>query len=104
MQGLSWYSISANKFTPIFVPIPPPIDPALQWTNFQSIGGSEMLVGGAANTGRGNFAAIAVKEGRFYINRNIGGTWTGFQPVIGGGVTQPLLTPIIPPAIAAHGD
>ncbi|MEQ1762908.1 MAG: hypothetical protein ABL984_07180 [Pyrinomonadaceae bacterium] len=103
-QGLSWYSISANKFTPIFVPVPPPPDPQIAWTVFQSIGGSEMLVGGAANTGRNNFAALAVKEGQFFINRNISGNWTGFQPIIGQQPNQILRLPIIAPSIAAHGD
>lgn len=103
-QGVSSYSISANKYTPPFTPIPPPIDPPIAWTAFQSIGGTDMPVGGAAHTGRGNFAAIAVKEGKFYINRNISGVWTGFQPIVGGGITQALLTPVVRPAIVAYGD
>lgn len=104
MQGLSWYSISANKYTPMFMPIPPPPDPPVVWTSFQGIGGSEMLVGAAANTGRNNFAALGVKEGRFFINRNIGGTWTGFQSIIGQQPGQVLRLPIIAPSIAVHGD
>lgn len=103
MRGLSWYSIWGNRNPVRFTPIPPPIDPSIQWSGFESIGGSEMLVGGAAHAGRNNFSALALREGRFFVNRYLNGTWTGFQPVVGQRPEQILRLPIIPPAISSHG-
>jgi hypothetical protein len=103
MQGLKWHSIWASKHpNQLFTPPAPP-DPRLLWSAFEYIGGDEMIVGGAAHTGRNNFAAVAVRDGRFYINRSAGGHWTGFQPIIGQQPEQILRLPIFLPSIAAHG-
>ncbi len=103
MQGLSWHSIWASKHpNQWFVPPAPP-DPRLLWSAFESIGGDEMIVSGAAHTGINNFVAIAVRDGQLYVNRNAGGRWTGFQPIIGQSPEQILRSPIFLPAIAAHG-
>jgi len=103
MQGLKWHSIWASKHpNQLFVPPAPP-DPRLLWSAFEYIGGDEMLVGGAAQAGRNNFVAVAIRDGQFYINRNADGRWTGFQPIIGQYPEQILRSPIFLPAIAAHG-
>jgi hypothetical protein len=102
MQGLKWHSIWASKHpNQWFVPPAPP-DPRLLWSAFEYIGGDEMIVGGAVHSGRNNFVAVAVRDGRFYINRNAGGQWTGFQPMIGQHPDQILRLPIFLPAITAH--
>jgi hypothetical protein len=103
MQGLKWHSIWASKHPNQWFAPPAPPDPRLIWSGFEYIGGDEMFVGGAAHTGRNNFAAVAVRDGKFYINRNTGGRWTGFQPIIGQNPDQILRSPIFLPAIAAHG-
>jgi hypothetical protein len=104
MQGLRWHSIWANKHpNQLFAPPAPP-DPRLLWSPFEYIGGDEMVVGGAAHTGRNNFVAVSIRDGRFYINRNVDGRWTGFQPIIGQNPEQILRVPIFLPAVAAHGD
>ncbi|MEZ5427983.1 MAG: hypothetical protein R2747_17055 [Pyrinomonadaceae bacterium] len=102
MQGLRWYSSWGTAIQ--FQPFPPPRDPVLGWTNFQPIGGDEMIVGGSADTGPGNFAAIAVREGEFFINRNERGRWTGFRPVTGQKVEQIIRQPVFLPAITARSD
>ncbi len=104
MQGLKWHSNWASKHYNQWFPVPPPPDPRLYWSGFEYIGGDEMVVGGAAHTGRKNFAAVAIRDGQFYINRNSDGSWTGFQPVIGQQPDQILRLPIFLPAITAHGD
>jgi hypothetical protein len=82
---------------------PAPPDPRLLWSAFECIGGDEMIVGGAAHAGRNNFVAVGVFGGKLFINRNAGGHWTGFQPVIGQNPEQILRVPIFLPSIAAHG-
>jgi hypothetical protein len=103
MQGLRWHSIWASKHPNQLVVAPAPPDPRLRWSAFDYIGGDEMVVGGAAHTGRNNFIAVATFAGQLYINRNVGGRWTGFQPIIGQQSEQILRSPIFLPAIAAHG-
>jgi hypothetical protein len=83
--------------------VPAPREPRVLWSSFEYIGGDEMIVGSAANSGRKNFAALAIRDGRLYINRNDDGRWTGFQPVIGQAPQTIMRLPIIPPALAAHG-
>jgi hypothetical protein len=102
MQGLRWHSIWASKHPSQWVALPAPPDPMLLWSAFEYIGGDEMVVGGAAHTGRNNFVAVAVRDGQFYINRNANRHWTGFQPIIGQNPEQILRLPIFLPAIAAH--
>ena len=102
MQGLRWHS-SWAKAAP-FQPVPPPMDPVINWSMFEYIGGDEMIVGGTADTGRSNFSAVAVKEGKLYINRNQNGRWTGFQPIIGQQSAQVFLSPVFLPSIASHGE
>jgi hypothetical protein len=101
MQGLRWYSgwSYPARFQPINAR-----DPLIEWGNPEDIGGEEMVVGGAAQTGRQNFAAVAIKEGRLYINRNTNGRWSGFQQMIGQSSDQLILQPVVLPAIAAHGS
>jgi hypothetical protein len=103
MQGLRWFSISAGKHPWQFVTLPPPRDPRLLWSSFEYIGGDEMIVGGVANAGSKNFAAIAIYDGRIFINRYQDGRWTGFQPVIGQTSQMQLRLPVILPALAADG-
>ncbi|HKQ75074.1 MAG TPA: hypothetical protein VJ810_15365 [Blastocatellia bacterium] len=103
MQGLKWHSIWASRHPIQLITIPAPPDPRLLWSGFEYIGGDEMVVGGAAHTGRNSFVAVAVRDGQFYINRNADGRWTGFQPLIGQDPGQILHLPIFLPAIAAHG-
>ncbi|GEM_PF-2323738 len=101
MQGLRWHSSWA---TPELIQPAPPRDPLIRWSAFEYIGGDEMIVGGAAQTGRKNFVAVAIRAGQFYINRNIDGRWTGFQPIIGQYPEQIIKLPVILPAIATHGS
>lgn len=103
MQGLRWHSNWASKHPNQIFPAPPPPDPRLLWSGFEYVGGDEMLVGSAAHAGRKNFLAVAVRDGQFYLNRNIEGRWTGFQPLIGQTPEQILRSPIIRPAVASHG-
>ncbi len=63
-----------------------------------------MVVGGAANAGRKNYAAIAIRfDGRLFINRYQDDRWTGFQPIVGQTTNMLIPLPLILPAIAAHG-
>jgi hypothetical protein len=103
MQGLRWRSIWASRHPNQLVAPPAPPDPILLWSGFEYIGGDEMVVGGAAHTGRNNFVAVAISGGKFFINRNEGGRWTGFQPIIGQQPDQILPLPIFLPAVASHG-
>jgi hypothetical protein len=103
MQGLKWYSIWASKHPNQWITVPAPRDPRLLWSGFEYIGGDEMVVSGAAHSGNKNFAAVAIRDGRIYVNRNQDGRWTGFQSVIGQTPQMQLRLPIILPAIAAHG-
>ncbi len=103
MQGLQWRSIWASKHPNQLVTIPAPPDPRLLWSAFEYIGGDEMIVGGAAHSGRNNFIAIATRDGQFYINRNEEGRWTGFQIIIGQNPDRVLRSPVFLPAISAHG-
>jgi hypothetical protein len=103
-QGLQWYSAWASKHpNQLFAPPAPP-DPRLLWSSSEHIGGG-MIVGGAAHAGRNSFVALAVSDGQLYINRNVNGYWTGFQPVIGEHPAPAWIfrSPIFLPAIAAHG-
>lgn len=100
MQGLRWYNSWASAMP--FQPYPAPRDPVIKWSSFNYIGGDEMVVSGTAHSGRSNFAAIGVKEGKFYINRNENWNWTGFQPIIGQKPEQVIKTPIFLPAITSH--
>lgn len=104
MQGLKWHSKWATKHHNQLFPFPPPLDPRLQWSPYEYIGGDEMVVGGAANAGRNSFVAVAIRDGQFYINRNRDGTWRGFQPMIGQQPDQILRLPVIVPAIAGHAE
>jgi hypothetical protein len=104
MAGLQWYSAWASKHpNQLFAPPAPP-DPRLLWSSSEHIGGG-MIVGGAAHAGRNSFVALAVSDGQLYINRNVNGSWTGFQPVIGEHPAPAWIfrSPIFLPAIAAHG-
>jgi hypothetical protein len=104
MAGLQWYSAWASKHpNQLFAPPAPP-DPRLLWSASEHIGGG-MIVGGAAHAGRNSFVALAVSNGQLYINRNVNGHWTGFQPVIGEHPAPAWIfrSPIFLPAIAAHG-
>ena len=103
MQGLKWYSITSRSNPFQVITFPPRPDPAINWGGFEYIGGDEMIVSGAANTGRKNLAAVGIKEGHILVNRFVNGHWSGFQTVIGQPPEQLLLSPIILPAIAAHG-
>ena len=103
MQGLRWYSAWASRHPNQLVAIPGPRDPRLLWTTFDYIGGDEMVVSGTANAGRRNFAAIAIRGGRLFINRSQDGRWTGFQQVIGQTPEMIWPLPIFLPGVAAHG-
>jgi len=103
MQGLRWYSISASRHSNQFFPIPAPPDPRLLWSSFEYIGGDEMLVGNTAHSGSKNFAALAIRDGRIYINRNLNGCWTGFQPVIGQTTGTLFRLPVFLPNLSARG-
>ncbi|MEP7074548.1 MAG: hypothetical protein ABI878_01955 [Acidobacteriota bacterium] len=103
MQGLRWYSKASRASTFHIITFPPQPDPAMTWSGFEYIGGEEMVVSGAANTGRKNFAAVGIREGRVLVNRFVDGHWTGFQQVIGQKDEQIILTPTILPAISAMG-
>lgn len=103
-QNLSWYSSwsSLQTFQPIV--IPPLRDPLLAWSSFEYMGGTEMIVSGAAHTGRNNFAIVTIHfDGRVYINRNTNGRWTGFQPIVGQTPSMILTSPVILPSLATHG-
>ncbi|MEZ5424756.1 MAG: hypothetical protein R2747_00705 [Pyrinomonadaceae bacterium] len=102
MQGLRWYSSWADKA--IFQPYPAPRDPVIKWGGLKYIGGDEMVVGGAAHSGRDNFSAIAVRDGEYYINRNENGRWTDFRPIVGQRPDQIHRLPIFLPAIASHSE
>ena len=102
MGGLQWYSNWATASA--FQVFPPRRDPLIDWSGFQSIGGSEMVVGSAASSGRLNYAALAIHfSGRVYINRYENGRWTGFQSINGQTSDMLIPSPLIPPAITAHG-
>jgi hypothetical protein len=103
MAGLQWHSVWASKHPNQWTSVPGPPDPALLWSAPELIGHGEMVVGGAAHSGRNNFAALAISDGQLYINRNVGGHWTGFQPIIGQYPEFFVRSPIILPAIAAYG-
>ncbi|MGH9754442.1 MAG: hypothetical protein ACREA2_16815 [Blastocatellia bacterium] len=103
-QGLQWYSAWATKHPNQLFAAPAPPDPRLLWSASEHIGGG-MIVGGAAHAGRNSFVALAVSDGQLYLNRNVNGHWTGFQPVIGEHPAPAWIfrSPIFLPAIAAHG-
>ena len=84
MQGIQWFSNWASR-DPVQPILNPPLrDPLLAWTGFQFIGGSEMVVGAAANCGKRNYAAVAIDfDGHIHIIRYQDGRWTGFQPLAG---------------------
>lgn len=103
MQGLKWFSIWASRHPNQWFTNPPPRDPRLLWTGFEYIGGDEMAVGSAAHSGRENFAVVAIRDGRAFINRFVDGHWIGFQPVIGLTPQMLLRTPILLPDLATHG-
>jgi hypothetical protein len=105
MQGqLSWFSTWSSLAlvqTPTF---PPKRDFVLRWTAFQDMGAKEMVIGAAGNSGVRNYAVVAINfDGRVLINRYSDGRWLGFEPI--GGQTAEMVhpSPVILPAIAAHG-
>lgn len=100
MQGLRWYSTWASAIP--FQPYPPRRDPVIRWSSFKYIGGDEMVVSQTAHTGRKNFVAIGVKEGKFYLNRNENWQWKGFNQVIGQKPNQIVKIPIFLPDITSH--
>ncbi len=100
MKGLRWYSSWSSLFnTPIQHPEPP-----IQWEDFKDIGGNEMVIGNATNSGRQNLTTIATATGEIYINRNKNGDWSGFQKVYGQSNENILRTPIFLPNIASLGN
>jgi len=105
MQGqLAWFSSWSYIAPSQPITFPPKRDLEMRWTEFQDTGGREMVIGGAGNSGARNFAAIAIDfDGHVLLNRISDGHWTGFQPVGGQLPGMILPTPVILPAIAAHG-
>ena len=96
----NWSSVSPVQ--PITSP--PQRDPSLTWSGYEFIGGANLFGLSGANAGRQNFASVAIdQQGRLYINRNSGGRWTGFQPVIGQTPIMQLGSPLFMPVLAAHG-
>ncbi|HKG23880.1 MAG TPA: hypothetical protein VKC34_18400 [Blastocatellia bacterium] len=105
MQGqLAWFSNWASMAPLQPITFPPQRDLLVSWSGFEDTGAREMVVGSAANSGRSNYAAVAIDfDGRILINRNREGRWTGFQPVIGQSPEMILRSPLVLPALAAHG-
>ncbi|REJ76153.1 MAG: hypothetical protein DWQ47_11085 [Acidobacteria bacterium] len=103
MRGLKWYSTETSAG-----PVPPPgrgapPAPSLLWPDFESIGGSETVVGGISHSGPMNVSAIATATGELYIVRKSNGVWTGFRPIAGQRADTIVRMPIFLPDITSHG-
>jgi len=99
----SWASPAA-----VSNPVPPvelfPRAPAIAWSNYYSIGGSNLLMGGVAKLGSNELIAAGTDvNGRLMISRFSGTAWSQFRSVIRQAPNTLLNPPLYRPAIINFG-